>query len=98
MKINIKGLDTFVRNNPQHFKELNSRIENYFKSIPVKTCGFCPHAAPSPKNVQENFASFLLCDEETRKLILDKSKMLLDNDVEIEDFSVNDCGESNKNK
>ncbi len=96
MKITTDRLLSFVKNNPQHFNELHPLIKTYFDSFPVKSCGFCPKAInPTDKN-NINFINLLLCNNEVRQLILDKSKSLLDDDVEIEDFSVINCSESVK--
>lgn len=101
MKTTIKDISVFVKNNPQHFKSLHAKVATYLDKLPPQTCGICPKAAQAFQMAKENaldFGAFVLCDEEVRKLIIDKCKILLDDVVEIEDFSVNNCGESDKNK
>lgn len=96
MKITTDRLLSFVKNNPQHFNELHPLIKIYFDKYPVRSCGFCPNAIKPKDEKNINFINLLLCNKEARQLILDKSKSLLDDDVEIEDFSVINCGESSK--
>lgn len=96
MRITTDRLLSFVKNNPQHFNELHPLIKTYFDSFPVKSCGFCPKAIKPTDQNNINFINLLLCNNEVRQLMLDKSKSLLDDDVEIEDFSVINCSESVK--
>jgi len=98
MKLTVKDLATFVKNNPQHFKDLDPKIQTYFNRLPVQSCGVCPKAAQAFKDNSLDFSKFILCDESVRKLIVDKSKILLDDVVEIEDFSVNSCSESDQSQ
>lgn len=98
MKLKTQALLTFIRNNPQHFNDLHPLIKQYFDTYPTQSCGFCPGSIkPNDKN-SSSFKSLLLCNSEIRKLILDKSNLLLDTTTELEDFSVNECSESNQNK
>jgi len=95
MKIKLDYFFNFVKNNPAHFSILNDEIATLYNGdFSSCNCG-------TPKaQLNTAFDQFkkILCVEKNRIKILDKSKELLDDVVEIEDFGVNICGENFQNK
>lgn len=95
MKIKFKYFYGFIKNNPQHFFDLHEEIKQFFEKKHFKSCG-CS-ASFENFSEEEKFKK-LICNEEIRSLILDKSESLLHSEVDITDFSVNKCSENDQNK
>lgn len=95
MKIKLDYFFNFVKNNPAHFSGLDPEIAKLYEGN-LSSCN-----CNAPKNqLMTSFNQFknILCVEMYRNKILDKSKELLDDSIQIEDFSVNTCGENFQNK
>jgi len=96
MKIKLDYFFNFVKSNPNHFTGLDPEIAKMYEFGASNSCnctGSNSQLAASHKHFKK-----LLCNENMKGKILDKSKELLDDAVEIENFSVNDCSENFQNK
>lgn len=96
MKIKLDYFFNFVKSNPYHFTGLDPEITKMYEFGASNSC----NCAGGNSQLAASYSHFkkLLCIEETRTKILDKSKELLDDSVQIEDFSVNSCSENLQNK
>jgi len=97
MKLKTENLFTFVRNNHQHFESLDERLKNLLEFAKNSFCTPCSQNNKNSANYLSEFKKILQNDK-IRLLILDKSKDLLDDVVELEDFSVNNYSENDQNK
>ncbi len=79
----------FVKNNPNHFKGLNSEIDEFFNRPPM--CVPCSKMAGQTSATDQELDIFkkLLSNPSNYKAIIDKSKELLYDDIQLQDFSVN---------
>lgn len=96
MIIKLDYFFNFVKNNPYHFSGLDPEIAKMYEFGVAGSC----NCAGGSSQLAASYSHFkkLLCTEETRTKILDKSKELLDDSIQIEDFGVNNCCESFQTK
>ena len=95
MKIKLDYFFNFVKNNPAHFSPLDPEIAKLY-DLNISSCN-CATPKGTLTTAFEQFEK-VLCIETCRNKILDKSKDLLDDSIQIEDFSVNTCSENFQNK
>jgi len=96
MKIKLDYFFNFVKSNPNHFTGLDPEIAKMYEFSAPNSCN-CT-GGNSQLAASYSYFKKLLCNENMNAKILDKSKELLDDSIQIEDFSVNTCSENFQNK